>query len=86
MRSFCSTKVTRFGALVLLRGACRSMERRCGMAFARGAFAEDADVFGLAVGGGCCAVLLAVVCGLALGVSRTLLSRGGSSCGVDDWL
>ena len=56
------------------------MERGCGMDFARGALAEDAGIFGLALGGECGAVLVAVAVGFALGVSRTFLSRGRSSC------
>ena len=82
MKSSGSKMVTFLGASFLLRGARRSMERCCGMDFARGAYAEDAGVFGLALGGGCGAVLVAVVLGFALGVSRTLLSCGGSSCGA----
>ena len=80
MRSSGSKKITFLGASFLLRGACRSMERGCGMDFARGALAEDAGIFGLALGGGCGAVLVAVAVGFALGVSRTFLSCGGSSC------
>ena len=40
MSSSGSKKVTFLGASFLVRGACRSMERGCGMDFARGALAE----------------------------------------------